>query len=418
MVENSDAESKDEQRYEDIFLARQPVFKRDMSVWAYELLYRDRKLAQNAVFIDEMDATLKVLAGLPLCIDFTDEPTNIIINFSAKAIKEKMHTAYPSGKVIIQLTDEVTPDHELLSAIATLRQEGYRYAVDNYENDPSRDSLYRLADYLTIDFLHKKEEQIEELTHLCTSRFPRAQLIAKRIEEYDVYLLAKDLGYNKFQGFFFKAPQVHRGKKISATVSSKLKLLKLLQKQEVEFREIATALSADLAIIHRLLAYINSPSLGLRSKVNSIEDALVIMGLNPLKKWLQIIILTDMTPKNQPDELVLLSAQRACFLENLAVRHNFQEIKAPLFLMGLFSLIDVILSHPKKILISKLSLDPELENALLGNPSKYTLWLNLVESCEKADWAEVERMAGQLGIPPKGLYVDYEAAFQTAASFF
>lgn len=404
--------------YEDIYLARQPVFNSNMELQAYELLYRDRKIATNAVFVDKLQATLKVLAGLPLCLDLTGEKNDVIVNFPSKAIIDQMQTAYPPQLTIVQLTDTEYPEEELIKGIKHLKQKGYRFSFDNFENDSSHDFLCKLADYITIDFLGHNKKEIEFFASECKKKNSKCKLIAKRIEEYDDYLFAKDLGFEFFQGYFFKQPKVHSGKKISTNSVSKLKILKLLQKEDVEFREISNVLATDVSVVHRLLVYINSPSLGLRKKVSSIEEALVIMGLDPLKKWLQIILLTELKPKEKPHELVLLSAQRGYFLELLAKAYGSESIKNQLFLLGLFSLIDSILDHPKEELLTQLSLAKEIEDALLGKESEFSPWLDLIDNCEKADWAEVDRVTDQFGFSTRGLYAIYEEAYNQAKSFF
>ncbi len=404
--------------YENIYLARQPVFDTNMDLWAYELLYRDRQLATNAVFVDKLQATLKVLAGLPLCLDLTNEKHKVIINFPSKAVIEQMQTGYPAETTMVQLTDSTYSEEGLLDSVKKLKQNGYNFSFDNFENNNQHDSLCNLASYITIDLLGQGQEKIEKLVAVCKQKFPNSALIAKRIEEYDEYILAKSLGFEYFQGFFFKRPQIHSGRKISTSALSKMKILNLLQGEDIDFNDISKALSTDVSIVHRLLLYINSPAMGLRKKIESIKEAIVIMGLNPLKKWLQIILLTDIKPVEKPHELVLLSAQRAYFLELLATKHDFTNKKDQLFLLGLFSLIDAILDQPKTVLLPQLSLTNELEDALLGKQSDFLPWLNLLDHCEVASWSEVNKISSQLGFSTKGMYELYEEAYYHARIFF
>lgn len=404
--------------YENIFIARQPVFDTSMNLWAYELLYRDRQLAKNAVFVDKLQATLKVLSALPLCLDLTSEPHKVIVNFPSEAVINQMQSAYPEQITMVQLTDSSYAEEGLIDAVKELKKNGYAFSFDNFENNQQDYPFCRLADYITIDLLGKKQKEIERLVATCKQHFPNSSLIAKRIEEYDDYISAKSLGFNYFQGFFFKRPQVHSGRKIVTSSLSKLKIFKLLQDENVDFNSISDVLAKDVSIVHRLLVYINSPVLSLRKKINSVREALVIMGLTPLKKWLQIILLTDIKPVDKPHELVLLSTQRAYFLELLAIRHNFTDIKDRLFLLGLFSLIDAILDQPKPLLLSQLSLAGELEEALLGNTSKFLPWLDLLEHFEMGDCEVVEKISNQLGFSTKGMFELYEEAYHHARCFF
>lgn len=414
----SDQQVEGSKGYDNIYLARQPVFDIDLNLWAYELLYRDRLLATNAVFIDKLQATMNVLEGLPLCHDFEGENCSVIINFPSRAVIDQLQKAYPVESTMVQLTDSAYSEEGLIESIQKLKREGYLFSLDNFENIPQHDKICSLADYITIDFISHKHDKIEKLVSACRAKFPQSALIAKRIEDYDDYIFAKDLGFEFFQGFFFKRPKIHSGRKITTSALSKLKILKLLQIEDFDFEDILKELSTDVSIVHRLLVYINSPAMGLRKKVESINEALVIMGLNPLRKWLQIILLTDIKPVEKPHELVLLSAQRANFLELLAIRHNFSDIKDKLFLLGLFSLIDAILDLPKEVLLSQLSLAKELEDPLLGKKSDFLLWLLLVDQCELGNWEDVEKIAEKIGLNTKGMSLIYEEAYHLARAFF
>lgn len=408
-------ENKD---YEDLFFARQPIFDSNLNLWAYEFLYRHRLSSENAVFLDDHQATLKVLAAMPLCLDIAEEKSISIVNFPSKAIVDQIHKAYPSNQIIIQLNDSDFNETGLMDAIKILKEDGYYFSFDNFEGNQEHKKLCHLADFITIDMLYKKPNEIRELVDQCKNEFPGSALIALRIEDYDEYSFAKMLGFNYFQGFFFKRPQVFTGRKISSNKASKIKILQLIQKKDIEFKEISVAIATDVSIVHRLMVYLNSPAIGIRKKIDTIEEALVIIGLGPLKKWLQIILLTDVKHSDKPNELVLLSVQRACFLELIAIENNLDSRKDSLFLLGLFSLIDAILDHPKEKILSQLSLSAELEKTILGKPSNLSAWLDLIDSCETCDSTKIKRTAEQLHINTTGLFSSYEKAYSLAKQFF
>ena len=48
--------------YESVYVARQPVFDRDLNVWGYELLFRSSGTAKTAVITDQNQATLQVIS--------------------------------------------------------------------------------------------------------------------------------------------------------------------------------------------------------------------------------------------------------------------------------------------------------------------------------------------------------------------
>ncbi len=404
--------------YENVYLARQPIFDSDLNLWAHELLYRDRHQAKTAVFMDKEQATLKVLESLPLCLNLQGELGLHIINFPAQAILKQMYQAYPGESTVVQLNDTEPSTSGLVDAVSLLRKQGYRFGFDDFEGIGKTDALCGLADYITIDVLDRDENELTALAGIARSTFPNAALIAKRIEEYDVYRMAKESGFTYFQGYFFKRPRTDSGKKISGSQISKLKILSILQDEDAEFKEIEAAIATDVSIVYRLLVYVNSPYFGIRKKVDSLGDALVIMGLDPLKKWLQIIMLTDLVPLEKPQELVLTSARRACFMDLLARENGYEQDANSLFILGLCSLLDALLDLPMSELTGQLFLGQELENALLGKSSVYLDWLTIAIHMEKARWKESEQVAKNLGLNIDKLALIHGRAFDLAREFF
>ncbi len=404
--------------YENVYLARQPIFDSDLNLWAHELLYRDRHQATTAVFLDKEQATLKVLESLPLCLNIQGESGLHIINFPVQAILNQMYQAYPADYTVVQLNDTAPVTPGLLDAVSLLRKQGYRFGFDDFEGLGKTDDLCGLADYITIDVLDRDEYELIALAGIARRTFPNAALIAKRIEEYDLYRMAKELGFTYFQGYFFKRPSTDSGKKISGSQISKLKILSILQDEDAEFKEIEAAIATDVSIVYRLLVYVNSPYLGVRKKVDSLRDALVIIGLEPLKKWLQIIMLTDLAPLAKPQELVLTSARRACFMELLARENGYEQDANSLFILGLCSLLDALLDHPMLELTGQLFLNQELENALLGKTSGYLHWLTITLHLEQARWKEAEQIAKDLSLDTDQLALIHGRAFDLAMEFF
>jgi EAL and modified HD-GYP domain-containing signal transduction protein len=96
------------------------------------------------------------------------------------------------------------------------------------------------------------------------------------------------------------------------------------------------------------------------------------------------------------DELIELAMIRARFSELLMQSLGRRSECAPCFVTGLFSLLDALLQVPMPELVERISLTPELKEALLSRRGAFGTVLRLAEAYEDARWSEVFVHAGSL----------------------
>ena len=98
-------------------------------------------------------------------------------------------------------------------------------------------------------------------------------------------------------------------------------------------------------------------------------------------------------------EMLRMALQRAHFLDKLgsvvAVDGNQKE---SLFLVGMFSLLEVILKTPMAIILKDLPLSENLKSALLKEEGEYINYLYLSEAIEKFDFEKAENYSDILNI--------------------
>ncbi|MDQ6966400.1 MAG: HDOD domain-containing protein, partial [Mariprofundaceae bacterium] len=152
----------------------------------------------------------------------------------------------------------------------------------------------------------------------------------------------------------------------------------------------------DVTLSYRLLRHINSAAFGLRSKVESVRQALGLLGLSNIRQWLSLLLLAD-AGKGLPIEVVRLALQRAKMLEGIAELH-LPERKSDYFLLGLFSLLDTILGVSMQDALAKLCLPEAIHQGLLDADSSYGRLLQLVKDVEQGDWGNVDELAHRTGI--------------------
>jgi len=216
------------------------------------------------------------------------------------------------------------------------------------------------------------------------------RLLAEKVEDRPTYELAKELGFTLFQGYFFSRPETMTGSKVPTPVLAKMRLLRALSGEDFDVRELSQIISSDPSVSYRLLNFINSAAFSLKSKIQSIQQALTLLGKQQIRQWFLAVIISDFDSSAKVQEAAYSSLQRARYLESMGKLYkNPQFPPETLFLLGLFSKLDVLLAQPMDKLLQHIPLNKSVEAALLSQPSSYWTWLSLVEDIEIGNWEDV-----------------------------
>lgn len=406
-----------EQLYDKFFFARQPILMPDHTVWGYELLFRDSSEATSARISDGYKATLNVAADL-CAAPGKDVPDNvkIVVNFSHKSIIEKVPYSLPANKTVVQIPETTPPTPNLVSALKELSEDGYFIAIDDFEGRPQGEFLIAFADAIIVDILSASEQMLEKACKLCKEW--NTKLIAKRVENMGQFTMAQKMGFNFFQGFYFKRPENIKGRKLRSGETVKLKLLKLIESPNPDFDALAEALQHDVSISYRLLTLLNSPTFGFHQKISSIKQAIVLAGWKMLRNWLRVILLTDLTPKDKSLELPQMAIQRARFLHMVTSNSKKGLDPEAMFLLGLFSLLGTMFDMPINKLTKYLPLEDEICAALCGEDNLYNRYLELVAFFENGEWDNLELVIEELELNPVTVSKCYYDATRWANGFF
>ncbi len=407
----------EEKAYEIIFVARQPIFDRNNETWGYMVLFRDSLNADRAIFSDNSEATMNLVANLPLCGNLGGEKTRLLIHFTPEDIKKGLLHAVPWNNSVAIVEELTNTDESLLAALADIKTDGFELAINNFEGKPGSERLAEIADFFIVDINEKDTADIARIVSK-GKKIGSARFVAKRVESAEALAQAKGLGFDYFHGFFFKRPHTESGRKISSSEVTRLKLFEIIEKNEPDFDALAPAIEADVAISYRLLNFLNSANFSFATTITSIRQAVVLAGWKPIRNWLRLIILTDMAPSEKSLELSYLSAHRAKLFETAALGGGYEEDSDKLFMLGLFSLLDAMLDTNMKEIVEHLPVDNDIKAALCGANNHYASWISLAQAIENSNWDEVGIRAKKLNLLPGTVAVSYQHAFSWADSFF
>ncbi len=381
----------------DVFVARQPIFTPESVVFGYELLFRSSGESQAFPGIDSDQASASTISDslVYLGLNTLTSGKRAFINFTRNLLVSGCATLLPKDEVVIELLETIEVDSEVLEACRELRQQGYCLALDDYSFQPDKAALLEQVDIIKVDFLHTTPSQRRK-------DFPKLralgkQLLAEKVETRVEFEEALELGCSYIQGFYFCRPNTVSARGIPGFKASYIRLMQEIYKPDCDFERMEEIIKSDLSLTYSLLRVINSAAFAFARRIESVRQAIVLLGQANLRKWVSLLALSRMA-RDKPRELIVHCLVRACFCESLGEKAGLQQRREDLFLMGMFSLIDAVLDQDLKEALSELPLSEEIESALLGEPNELSQVLEMVLGYERSEWKRFAQRAQQCGL--------------------
>ena len=391
-------------------VARQPIFDRQMRVYAYELLYRDGGISPPQKSTERASgdqATATVLTDLLTGMELEGivGERKAFINMPLECLEKLANSNIEFQKIVFEILEDIKPGEHLNSIINILTQQGHPLALDDYAFEEGKEDILEQVDIVKVDIqLVDRENLLSKMERL---RSYPVQLLAEKVETSEDLQLCHSLGFQYFQGFFFAKPQEVRENRIPSDRLQILTFLKQLHEPEASFAELAGIVRQDPSLSYRLLRLVNSPFFPTRVQVESVQQALVLLGLSELRTWATWLSLARIN--DRPPELLRHLLVRAKFCQGIG-KILEPERGEPYFLAGLFSGMDAVFGRPLKELLGKLPLSEDLCMALLEFKGEYGHVLKAVLDFEKGDM----KLINNLGISEKGLMnLYYEAVSES-----
>lgn len=395
------------------YAARQPILNRNKELIGYELLFRD-SLENVFPNINEDEATSRLIEGSQLSLgleDMTgDKPA--FINFTLETLVKGYAKTLGTKEVVVEILETVQPGKRLLAAVKELKEMGYTIALDDYKHAPVWRHFYPFVDIIKIDWLDTSIEQIKEIIEQ-TKDFPSIQFLAEKVETPEQFEQAMELGFHYFQGFFFAKPEVVQSRALAPNEMTLAELLYQTSSPEMDLKKVTEVFERDVNLSYKLLRYSNSAAFKRRAEISTIKQALVVLGIEELKRFLSVLF-TAQVASDKPPELMRLCLTRAKFAELLSEQAGQYQESSKAFLTGMLSLIDGILDQSMESILEKLPLSEEIKLAILKREGRLAEYLGLVEAYEKAKWNEANEIQAQLKLNADEIPTAYHDALQWA----
>jgi len=393
------------------FIARQPIFDQRLRVFAYELLFR---AGPKNVFQPWKDASCSVIVDSMMLFDLQTLTghAKAFINADQSALLQGAVKLLPANRIIVEILENVVPTPEIVAACTDLRDAGYVLALDDFVDHTKWQPLLALAKFLKVDFRGSDETARREMAR---RYLPQGiELLAEKVETQSEFEQARGMGYTYFQGYFFCKPAMIEGRSIPSNKLNYVRLLAAVNSPDFQFEKIEEILKLEPSLVYKLLRYLNSPLLGMRSEVRSISQAVSLMGEKDFRRWVSIVAIVSMAGDKSP-ELIRTAVTRAYFCEEISETIGMSAQKSDLFLMGLLSVTDAILDQPMNDVLSHLPLSSEVHTALAGGANRFRDVFDVLLSYERAEWTALSSLAAKIGCAEDRVPQCYLSATNRAA---
>jgi len=366
-------------------LARQPIFNTEMQVVGYELLCRSSHINQ-ASFINGDAASSQVLLNTftELSIASVVGKHLAFINFTRNLLETP--PPFDQKQLVIEVLEGQKVDAAMLHSLKVLREHNYTIALDDFVLTPETHSLIPYADIIKLDVLQLSPQEV--VNHVKYIRPFGIKLLAEKVETYEMLEFCKSAGFDLFQGYFLARPQIITGRKMSDNKQSVLQLLAALQDPDVTVEKIEKMLARDTVLSFKLLRLVNSAAFGLTRKVDSLKHAVLLLGLNKIKNWVNILAMSNLGDK--PHELSVSALTRARMCELIANQLTDKNKSDGYFTVGLLSTLDAFMDAPMTTLLDSISLSKHINDAILKNMGSEGKVLEITTAYERGNWEKID----------------------------
>ena len=372
-------------RVRDFYLGRQPILGRDQALYGYELLFRNAP-AGPAGIDSGLSATAAVIAhAAQLGLDRVLGGACGFLNVDAAVLDSDIFAFLPREKLVLEIVQSMQPSAPVLERIAGLASHGFRFALSDVAEVPDAGKLLPMMDYLKISLRNTSGAALQRLAPQLKASGKK--LVAEKVETREEFDACRALGFDYFQGFYFARPSIVTGRKLSPGQVSLLELLNLIA-SDVDNIVIERAVKKDVTLALNLLRLVNTPATGIGHKVDSVSQAVTILGRRQLQRWLQIMLYAEPARRGESlPPLLTLATARGRLLELLAQRLRPGQRSVPeiAFTVGIMSLMDALFGMPMTEIVQQVPVSEEVAEALLKRTGFFGELLRLAESIEMMD---------------------------------
>ncbi len=375
-------------------LVRQSILDLRGRVHAYELLFRGGPAPDGASALNGLIETAENF-GLekPSELKKLTGKLTAFLRCPLQVLNEQLAQVLPASLTVLEIDPGPEAPPELIGICRQMKSLGFRFALDDFSNQPHQRALMEVADYIKVDFCRTAAEARRRLLEEVHDK--PVVMLAKGVNTQLDYRRAREEGFTLCEGYFFLEPVAMRNRRPPVNQMLRLDILRALQQYPMDLHKVSQLVKRDGPLAYQLLRLVNSPLWGMRQIVESIEVALVAVGEDAFRRIATLAVANEFNG-DQPPELLSMAILRGRICEVMASKRGLDPFGQ--YLLGLLSLLPAMQGQPMSAVAPALPLSASILEALLGKRCPERALLGWMEYCERGDWAACDAAAQTDGL--------------------
>lgn len=383
------------------FIGRQPILDVKQQIFGYELLFRAASHHTTAQFESQAQASASVISSALSDFGLQDVLGDKFgfLNITSGVLHSEMLELLPIEQSVLEILENIDLDDNVRLRCSELKSMGFKIALDDHVYAPEHSAFYKMVDIVKVDIMATDPLELPNIA-ANLRKFP-VQLLAERVETVEVFEQCLKYGFELFQGYFFERPVIIGQKRIDPSGIAMMKLLQQLN-EDWDINEVEDTFRENPSLTFNLLKLVNSVMIGLREKIKNIRHAIMILGINHLRRWVQLALFAGKDDRGLNSPLLEMAAVRGRLMELLMMQRTGQSRTSDLvetaFLTGILSLLDALYETTMEHVVESLNLSEDMADALLRREGQLGKLLHLAEKLEKTDFVAVQELLDSLSI--------------------
>lgn len=372
-----------------------PLFDENLKVRAYSLFTQKHNFFLQPSFLGtgQNDGASRI-EGLELMgamgIETLSSAREVFVSIGNISIFSDIagQCSAPHEQLVLLIDNTIPPIEMYLNRLTELKELGYKLAIRNlpFSGYESCAPILKQMDYILLD---SQKVDITKARIYFNKFYPGLKIGASNIQTMeDFNALKADGSCSLFEGSFFRLPITKGASEVAPLKVNYIELMNLVNVEDFDLTKAADIIGRDTALVILLLQMVNK--MAVNSEITSIRHAAAMLGQKELRRWINTAVVNELC-SDKPNEVTRLSLLRAKFAENLAPAFEVAGKSSEAFLMGLFSILDIILDKPMEEALKLVKVSHEIEDALIHHNGSLGEILNFVIQYEAANWQEVSR---------------------------
>ncbi len=291
----------------DVTVHRQPVVHPDRSVYGYAVSVQVTDTAGTRVPDHEAeDIVDRELSRIDLSTLAADKV--LVLRATRSLLSGALGLPTMLRGIALEVPPSLVQASDALRLVAAAVARGHRIVLGDYTGSVPQDALLQHAAMVKIDSA-RGQDHLAELVDRAHAN--GVAVVAERTDTTERIQTAVAIGADLLQGPMFQRRPEPSGRRYSAGELQCLELMQLLSADVVDNAAAVRVVGADPAMTIRVLHLVNSSAFGLRHEVDSVQQAVVLVGHQQLRA-LAMASLIDARPTSVGALWSVLTRAVAC----------------------------------------------------------------------------------------------------------